>query len=712
MKHNPLTLARFELRRFHTPLSRLALVFILVVPLLYGAIYLAGNWDPYGKVDRLPVAIVNTDQPVTVKGKQLAVGDDFVASLTKQATFKYSQTDAADAADGLRTGRYYMVITVPSDFSKNLASGQDLSPVRAHITLERNDANGFVIGSITNSAQNAITLAIDEAAIKSYFEAVFENLATIRSGMVQAAEGAAKLNSGAASASKGAADLDAGLATASTSSQTLAKGSQQLATGVGTASSGAAQLSAGLASLDSSTGKLAQGAGQVADGTQQLADTVDPVLDLAIEKLPNAQANVKQASSGIDAVAQTIAGGSGSISQNVSQANEQLATLLASHPELASDPAFVQLKAKLAAAQQRTGEASTSTAKVASDIAKANTAIQNTGDLTVKAKQAKAKVDALNSGAQQVATGATQLKAGTAQANTAGAQLASGLASAKTGADQVASGNAQLSAGLGKLSTGAHSLNTGLATLSGGANELASSLKAGAARVPVVSAQDGSKAAQVLSSPADVTMKVDNPAHFYGRGLAPLFFSIAIWVWGISAFMVMRAISGRMLAGRASSLRVALSAYLPTALIAVPASWLMLAVAWVGLDLQPVHPWLLITLVTVAALAFSAFAHFLRTALGLVATAALLVILIIQLSAAGGTYPAVILPGFFKAISPFMPMTYSIDAFRIAISGGLVPKFVRDLGVLLAMLVASGAGLYLVVRRKRTFALKDLHPPL
>ena len=53
--NNPLSLARFELKRFRGPLPRLALGFILLIPLLYGCIYLAGNWDPYGRRDQVPV---------------------------------------------------------------------------------------------------------------------------------------------------------------------------------------------------------------------------------------------------------------------------------------------------------------------------------------------------------------------------------------------------------------------------------------------------------------------------------------------------------------------------------------------------------------------------------------------------------------------------------------------------------------------------------
>ncbi|WP_197511028.1 YhgE/Pip family protein [Tessaracoccus coleopterorum] len=159
-------------------------------------------------------------------------------------------------------------------------------------------------------------------------------------------------------------------------------------------------------------------------------------------------------------------------------------------------------------------------------------------------------------------------------------------------------------------------------------------------------------------------------------------------------------------------MRIAVTAWAPLGFISVIAGWLMLAAAWLGLGLDPVHPWLMILLVTLVSLAFSAVAHLMRTWLGFVATAAMLVLLIIQLTAAGGTYPPELLPPFFAAISHAVPMTYSIDAFRIAISGGLMTRFVRDIALLLVLFGSSMALLVLVVHRRRRFRITDLHPPL
>lgn len=667
---NPLALARYELKRFRGPLPRLALVFILLVPLLYGCIYLAGNWDPYGRLNQVPVAVVNQDRPTSFGDRRITAGDDFVKSLHEAGTFDFRDTDEADAADGLAHGRYFMVITVPETFSTNLVSGQGDDPQRAQIMLQRNDANGFVSGSITNSAQTSIAKAIDETAVLSYFDAVFANLKVIRDGMQQAADGASQLQQGAASAHDG---------------------SEQLIAALDTASTGAGTLASGLGELSSGAERLSDGAQQVAAGTQQLADTLDPVLSLAADRLPGIQQQVGTAAARADALAASIAGTAGSVASGLTDAKTNLDALVSAHPELASDPAVIRVRERLASASSKADEAAAEAGRIASDVAAVDSALRNTGDLGQLATDAKTKVDPLNSGAQQVASGASELQAGTKRAATGATDLVDGLK---------------------QLRDGSATLNDGLEQLTSGAGKLASSLTAGVKRMPVLTPDEQADAVQVLSAPVDVTMEVDNPAHVYGRGLAPMFFSIALWVLGISVFFLVRPITGRVITGRASDLRIAITAWLPLAGISVVAGWLMLAVAWIGLGLDPVHPILMVVVTAVVALAFSSVAHLLRTALGFVSTAAMLVVLIIQLTSAGGTYPAVLLPPVFAHLGHVMPMTHTINAFRITISGGLTELLVRDMS-LMTLLLASCLGLLVaVVHAKRRFRPSDLHPAL
>ena len=161
--------------------------------------------------------------------------------------------------------------------------------------------------------------------------------------------------------------------------------------------------------------------------------------------------------------------------------------------------------------------------------------------------------------------------------------------------------------------------------------------------------------------------------------------------------MVVRPISGRALVGRAGPVRLAVTGWLPVGALAVVGSLLMLATVWLALGVDPVHPGLIIAVTTLAAAAFSAVAHLLRAAWGTAGSSLLLILLILQLTAGGGTYPVALLPSFFATIGPVLPMTYLIDGYRILISGGLSGHLLRDVLILAATLVAT---------------LTDLHPAL
>lgn len=705
-------LARLELRRFRGPVPKIALIFVLIVPLLYGAIYLTANWDPYGRLDHLPVALVDNDRPVTYNGEKITAGADFIASMHDKATFDFHDVDEAEADRGLREGDYYLAVVVPPDFSANLISGAGDDPHRASIMLRRNDANGFVIGSITNSAQNSIARAVDESAVASYFDAVFANLAKIKSSLNEAATGAGKLETGAGSAETGAGKLTRGAVDAESGSEQLATGAGTLAGGLRTAKQGAADLDAGLDDLEHGSVELTDGAGRVADGTQQLNDKVLPLLSGAQRILTTVHRDARSAQGTLDDLAERLDGRSTSIGNDLDQADQALAQLRRDHPELAQDKSFATLTERLEQAGSRTEDAAERLAGGAEKVAAINRRVAGDTTLDDAVKSARTNLVALNSGAHQVERGAGQLSRGIGQADTGAHSLAGGIADASAGADRLATGADDLHTGLTTLAKGAADLTGGIGRLHQGAGRLHDQLKQGADRIPAYSANKQDKAVQVLSSPADVTMQVDNPATFYGRGLAPMFFAIALWVFGISVFLVVRPITARALAGRGSPLRHALAGWLPIGAIAVAGGWLMVGVVWLALGLDPVQPLPFLGLVTLAAICFSAIAHLLRTALGTPGSSLLLVWLILQLTSAGGTYPAPVLPEFFAAIGPFMPMTYLIDAFRITISGGETAHLIRDV-IILAVVAATALGLCaLTVLRRQRFSMRDLHPPL
>ena len=710
---NPFRIAAGEFRRFRGPLPKIALVFVALVPLIYGAIYLAANWDPYGRLSDLPVAVVNNDRPAKAEGKTITAGDDFVKTLIAEQEFDWHEVDATTADQGLKDGTYYLVVTVPSDFSTDLVSGQTDDPRRANITLRRNDANGFVIGSITGQAQNRIENAVDQSAVKSYFKVVFDNLAQIKSGMDKAADGSGDLDDGLAKAHTASGKLANGSSKLADGADQLETGSATLSSGLDTADSGAKSLSTGLSTMEKKSTKLADGADQVATGTQQLNDTVLPPLNQLQSDLPQLRKQTKHASKAMNSIADAAAGGSKSVANDLDRADNDLATLKAEHPELRNDPAFGRLSDRVSSASDRADTISDAASEQATVVSGITDGLDSHLDqLGTSLKTTKKDLTKLNNGAHKVASGTHQLNTAIGKASTGADNLSSGISSASTGADKLHTGAEKVSDGADDLKSGNSKLDTALGQLADGASSLHDQLAAGARKVPAVTDDQSDQAAQVLSSPAEVRMHVDNAATYYGRGLAPMFFSIALWVFGISAFLVIRPFVGRTLIGRSNAFARQLGSWLPAGLLGLLGGFLTIATVWLFLGLAPVHPIGILAVTTVGAIAFSAVAQVLRMALGTPGSALLLVWLVLQLASTGGTYPTPVLPRFFAAIHPYMPMTYLIDAYRVTISGGMTEHLVRDLIVLGAIAVAAFTiGTLMMVKRQR-IGLRDLHPPL
>lgn len=638
--------AWFELKRFRTPLQRLALVFVVLVPLLYGGLYLWSNWDPYGRLDQIPVAVVNEDRPVTVNGQRVDAGSLFVDELAKDRIFDWHFVDRAEAARGVHDTDYYFQISVPADFSRKLASGADTTPQRARMLITLDDANGYIVGKMAQTVQTELANKITAAAVSAYFQSVFDNLEQLRGGIDQAVTGAGQLRDGSSAAAKGSTDLLGGL--------------QQLKTGAD---------------------QLAPGAQQVSDGVTAIADVVVPAANAIADALPGVTRSAADAAAAADALAGTAAQTADAVAGGASSVQAEVARLGQEHPELAADPAYQDLV-------RVTGQAST---------------LANQADAA--AAQVKTTTATVSGQAQTLAAEAPRLQSEVAGAATKIEQL-------DAGAKEVAAGAARLDTGLGTAVSGATDLNTGIGQLVDGAGRLADGLTDAEGRIPVLSDDQKKSNAATLASPVDVATTNLHPAVTYGRGLTPFFFAIALLVFGITAFLVLRPVSARALASRAGDVTVALAGWLPAAACCVVGGLVLFVVLDVFLGLDPTHPWATLGLVVLAAAAFTAIAHLLRTWLGGVASAVVLVLLLVQLTTCAGTFPYETLPQFFRVLHPLLPMTYLVDGLRVAITGGNTGHLVRDVLVLAGFGLAALAVTTLVVRRRREWTVARLKPEL
>ncbi|MEU8077081.1 YhgE/Pip domain-containing protein [Catellatospora citrea] len=713
-----MSLGRLELRRFRRHrMTRAALVVLTLVPLLYGALYLWAFWDPYGNMNRIPVALVLEDEAASdPDGGQLHAGRDLAEELEQRQVFGWRRVDAAQAADGLRDGTYQLMLRIPADFSAALVTGPDpAATARAgQLTVVSDDGVNYISGMLARSAFTEIRAAAAESAAAKYFDGMLIGFSDVKSALGDAADGAGELAGGASEAQDGADALADGAHSAQAGAGTLADGLAQ-------AESGSRELAGGLATLEAGAAQLADGAARAAAGGARLASTVDGVAG-RVEPVLRAHADtIEQGANAVAAAAQALAKHLDALPQLADQAVRRTAEVVTSldalaraHPELADDPAFL--------AAHRAASVAADTARDLADR------LDDAG-----LPQVKAQLTEVAAAARTVAQAAPHLADDVAAARRSVDELATGLATLSTGADRLhggvadaAAGAKSLHGGLYRLSTGARQLDGGLVRLSGGAGELAAGLARlddgartladgladGAAQVPGYDADTRAQRAGVLAAPVTLERDVWHAAAAYGAGFAPYFVALALWVGAMLTYMLLRPVTRRHLMTGAPAWRVALAGWRPAVAVGFAQTTVLYAVLLLALRLEPAHPWGMYGYLLATMLAFTAVLQLLGAALGSAGRLVALILLMLQLTGSGGTYPVATSPGFFQAIHPYLPMTYVVDGLRRLILGGSTTTVVTGVTVLLAVAALALTLTTLTASRARRLTPGKLHPAL
>ncbi|MEU4966168.1 YhgE/Pip domain-containing protein [Streptomyces smyrnaeus] len=724
-------LAALELKRFgRGRLPRAAMAAMLLLPLLYGALYLWSFWDPYERLDKVPVALVNEDQGITVKGERVEAGDDIVKGLRDSDSFDWHETSAAEARKGVEDGRYYLSLTVPADFSKRVSSSSGDSPETGALKVRTNDANNYIVGQISRTVFSELRASASSKVSRGFFDKIYVSFSTLHDKTAKAAEGA-----------------------------------DELGAGIGKAKKGASRLKTGLGDAEEGSGSLKSGAGQVAAGTQKLADKVNGASDRVrpflkahsgdigkaarevargsrtlkknLEKLPGdaqrAQTDTRQAADALSKLYKARCGkgapgkdapedspdtdvpggpgagtsppgdgGSRSGGDGGSSGAQQPAPSTTPTPARPSPdkdhPAEWPAAADSCPELKKAVDAAKRSARVA---AKVNGYVHNEQKLDELGRH----LDDLNRAANDVAQRAPHLQEDVDSAVRQINKL-------NKGAHKVSAGAGKLHSGLGRLSTGAASLDGGLFKLADGSGKLAGGLHNGAEQIPDYGKKERHDRTGVMADPVDLAAHKAHTAPNYGTGFAPYFIPLSLWVGAMIAYMLLQPLNRRALAAGAPAWRIALAGWLPVAAIGVAQVAALMSVLHWGLGLRMARGLATVGFLALVTACFTAVVQFLNARFGPAGRILVLAMLMLQLTSAGGTYPIQTSPGFFNAIHPFLPMSYVVEGLRHLITGGELWPVWRACLVLLAFTVGALALTAVTARRKQVWTLDRLRPEI
>ncbi len=698
---------RLEFGLLHgRPLLWAALFVVAFAPTLYAVSYLSSVWDPYGNLSNLPVGLVNGDTGTRFKGEAYDLGADLKKTLLAEKKFNFHEFNTTKAAEAaVNRGEVYFALLIPPAFSHDALSGEFAQ--KGELTVYAAEGTSYFAATLAKRFGGEAARGVSEKLSQGRWESVLGKLSALRDGFKKLRSGAAQLSDGAARLETATAGLDDG-------ATKLRDGLRQASSGAGQLSAGAQTLSGGVTRLTAGTAKLAGAIRTVAAQTPQDAD---------LERLAAGSQGVKDGSAKLSSGLAQLSLGTARLATSGGQVADGLKTLAANGAKL--EAGATQLSAGLTQTQAGGAKLSAGAAQLEAGLKPVPMppqARQGLGDLASDASDLSGALTPLSLGAQslldgqqafnvgltrasdgadQLAAGAQTLNSSTAEAGRGAASLSSAAAQVDAGVQRLTGGlkklnaglgqmtaqlptqsnltalangattlankTAQLSAGLGTLQAGSGRLESGSAQLREGATKLRDGLKTLTAKIPLsleTLPGDAKGLAASVESQTQLTAKVaDN-----GTAFTPYFVVLSLWFGAtLTSFVFAFNKLPASTVGARHPAKILAKFTLPGLLVAAQAVLLMLAVRfWLNVPSFGLSSSLI---VLVAALAFLSVVTALLSVLGDAGRLIAVILLVVQLGAAGGAYPIELAPPFFQVLHPLLPLANAMKALRAAMFG-------------------------------------------
>lgn len=452
----------------------------------------------------------------------------------------------------------------------------------------------------------------------------------------------------------------------------LRAGVEQLQAGAHALSEGMGKAQSGAGQLDSGSKQLSGGVGQLTAGMQQLGAGIR----LMESKLP-ADKDLQALKAGVD-----------QLNQGHAQLADGLAALEAGEQKLAAGAARLRDESKA----------------LPFGATKVSTAA---GQITDGAEQLTAGLGSAREGQAKLADGTQTLGKGVVSLADGMGALGGGIRTMASKLPDDASlaaltkGGEQLNAGVHQLGNGLGQLNEGALRLAGGLDTLADSLP------KKVEGLGGS--AKGLADSVEPDIQIDAPVANNGTGFAPNFLPVAVWLGCVMTAFVFHLRRLPESVSHNGPVSLLLGKFTLLGSIVLLQALMVVLMATFVLEIHILHFAGLALTLALAALTFMLIILALVRAFGDAGKAVALILLILQLSSAGGVVPIELSNDFFRALNPWLPFTWVVKAVRASMFGAFDGQWLSQLLVL--SLFSAGAFLVAAFAGRWRFVSPEEHRP-
>ena len=663
------------------------LLFLIIIPLLFTWFNVLAAWDPFGNTKDLKIAVASEDDGYTSDFFPIEVnaGDQVLSQLRANEQMDWVITNPSDAIEGTKSGEYYASIILPSTFSDDMLTFYADGSQPAQIALHTNEKKNALAPTIANKGAEGISANISETFTRTIGD-VSLGLVTSLSDFLDQGDTQDALSRIEARAENLQSQLRNGARTARTmgdlteSAIPLLESAQRIIDTPrpslsDTTRDGITDISASSDALDGALSATRESYAIVGDRIDALYETANISRETRSETLNTLADNVQLNINAYEGLKDTVN------TRIRPLAPAEAATLTGQLDEAIAAQESVRDRLRAAS------DSDSPERPDFSSLDRASSAIEDVRNSGIR--------DQVSQLAQTLrGIGDTiELPEGDIQLNT------DSLAGASAALDDV---GATLDQNADRLDDLLDRINT--ASRTGDLSEIAA-----------IVGDDPEAFAQALAAPVEVERQAIYPVASFGVGMAPLYTTLALWVGALLAAVALRTdVAAKLTKHRPNRFddEVDLendteddTAEIPSeapeepeeigpfakyfgrygtfALVGLAQSTLLTLGLIFFVKLEPAHPFLLVLAGWVSSCIFMLLVYALTVALSNAGKALAVFLLVIQISSAGGSYPLQLLPHWFQSVSPWLPATYSIRAFRSALAG----SYGADYWIALAMLL-------------------------
>lgn len=655
---------------------------LIILPSLYAWFNIKSSWDPYGNTGGIKVAIVNKDNGGNLQDKFINIGDDVVNKLKNNTNLGWEFVSEEEGNSGVERGIYYATIIIPEEFTEETLSIINKTIKRPTLIYKVNEKTNAIAPKITDKGVTTIKSQIDTNIIETVDGIIFMVLNETGVSIEGAKYKILKLINGVI-------ELNSKVPEIETVINELYNGSSKAKDLISKAKENLPVLQDILTSSDNLLVDTKNALEKSKEALGEVAPVIKSDLELINTELNNLEGLINTVIN-INIDKNSILTGLDNISLKLGEINNKINGIIKSLEPLSKfnnnlkelinelTLASSKINSSIGIINQISDVVNNSQPIDKSKLQEINSLIEANKNIisNILNNYDSKYIPAINNAINELSNISENSIKLLDEAKSSIPDINSLLDSL----------NNALNLGVGDI----EKLNNEMPTIKASLSEITSKLSSinqeeDIDKLLSLLKNDWEAVSEFLGSPVEIKEEVLFPIPNYGSAMSPFYSTLALWVGSlILVSLLTTEPHGFKEEINFKPYEKYFGKFLTFSSIGICQALILTLGDIYLLKCYVLNKGLFIGISLLSSIIFILIVYTLVSIFGNVGKAMAVILLVIQVAGAGGTFPVEVMPSFFKKVNPLLPFTYTISAMRETVAGVVKTNLARDLTILIS----------------------------